>query len=119
MKNPHDIILKPHITERTVALSYGDPLERDESNLQRKYTFLVAPSANKIEIKAAIEAIYNAGRKKGEAIKVESVRTVTMRGKLKKVRTKARQFPVQGYAATRKKAIVTLAKGQMLEDYGV
>ncbi len=114
MKNPHTIIIQPHITERSVSASYGDPQQKDESKLQRKYTFIVARDANKIEIKAAIEAIYNEGKKKDEAITVAEVRTMTVKGK--KRRVGARQ---PGYRPDRKKAIVTLARGQMLEDYGV
>lgn len=119
MKDPHNIILRPHITERTAAMSYGDPLIKDEREIVRKYTFIVAPDANKIEIKKALEEIYNAGKKKGETITVTQVRTVTVHGKLKRVRTRAKAFPSQGHEVTQKKAIITLAKGQMLEDYGV
>ncbi len=52
-RDPHEIIIKPHITERSVALSYGDSRITDETQLVRKYTFLVAEHANKIEIKSA------------------------------------------------------------------
>lgn len=119
MKDPHTIIVRPYITEKSAAMSYGDPRIQNEKDLVRRYTFLVSPESNKIEIKAAVEAIYNEGKKKGDAIAVTSVRTINLPGKVKKVRTKARQFPVAGKTAGRKKAIVTLAKGQMLEDYGV
>jgi len=136
VKNPHDIIVAPHITEKAVALSYGDDKSAllrkkhevakaggakkgekvtvTEEDLKRKYTFIVAVSANKIEIKQAIEAIYNAGRKKGDAISVESVRTIRVLGKKRRRSQKS-----SGYEPDRKKAIVTLAKGQVLEDYGV
>lgn len=114
MKDPHMIIVKPHITERSVAASYGNPLIKNEADVQRKYTFIVAPDANKIEIKRAIEAIYNEGKKKDELISVASVRTVTMKGKKRRVGQRS-----TGYRPDRKKAIVTLAKGQRLEDYGV
>lgn len=117
MKEPHDIIIRPHITERSMKATYGDEHERDENRLVRKYTFIVAMDANKIEIKNAIEAIYNAGKKKGETITVESVRTMTLHGKQKQIRSKTR-YPA-GYRPDRKKAIVTLGRGQMLEDYGV
>lgn len=114
MKDPHLIVIKPHITEKSVALSYGDPRIRDEKDLVRKYTFVVANDANKMEIKQAIEAIYNEGRKKKEElITVESVRTIRVLGK------KRRRGMRTGYAPDRKKAIVTLGRGQMLEDYGV
>lgn len=114
MKNPHDVIVAPHITEKSVAMSYGDPNIKEEKDLVRKYTFVVARSANKIEIKQALEAIYNAGKKKGETISIESVRTVKILGKKRRRSQKS-----AGYEPDRKKAIVTLAKGQMLEDYGV
>jgi large subunit ribosomal protein L23 len=137
VKNPHDIIVAPYITEKSVALSYGDdnsallrkkhelkkagtaPKKGEkvtvtEEDLVRKYTFLVAKSSNKIEIKQAIEAIYNAGKKKGETIDVQSVRTVRVLGKKRR-----RGQRSVGYEPDRKKAIITLAKGQILEDYGV
>ena len=148
MKDPHNIILRPHITERSVSESYGDErgamlrkrnearratlaggekstkkgdkksantaITVEESDLARKYTFIVATSANKIEIKSAIEAIYNAGKKASDQIQVTSVRTIRIPGK------KKRQARVTGgYTPDRKKAVVTLARGQMLEDYGV
>ncbi len=113
MKNPYEIIVRPHITEKAVALSYGDPRIKNEGDLVRKYTFEVATSANKIEIKQAIEAIYNEGKKKDQTINVDSVRTIKVLGK------KRRRGKSVGYEPNRKKAVITLAKGQMLEDYGV
>jgi len=113
VKNPYSIILKPHITEKSVSLSYGDDRIKDESLLVRKYTFLVDPTANKIEIKQALEAIYNNGKKPDEAITVTSVRTIKVLGK------KRRRTRHTGYEPDRKKAVITLGKGQMLEDYGV
>jgi large subunit ribosomal protein L23 len=138
MKDPHEIILRPRITERSVHLSYGDegaarqrllnqaraeskrtnkrvqPDNVSDGDLVRKYTFEVATDANKLEIKAAIEAIYNAGRKKEDSINVSSVRTCKVLGKKRR-----RGQRTSGYEPDRKKAIVTLAQGQMLEDYGV
>lgn len=116
MRDPYSIIIQPHITERSVQLSYGDHRVTDEKKLVRKYTFRVATSANKIEIKQAIEAIYNAGKKKksGDGIEVETVRTINMRGKVK-----SRNMRPVGKKADWKKAIVTLKAGQMLEDFGV
>lgn len=119
MKDPHEVILKPYITERAVSQSYGDPRIREEKNITHKYAFLVTPRANKLEIKEAIEAIYNAGKKKGDWIEVVSVNTATLHGKKKRVRTRTSQMPVSGYRSDRKKAIVTLKKGQIIEDYGV
>jgi len=135
VKNPHTIIIQPHITEKTVALSYGDDkaalarlqneakkaqgkksaeVKVSEEDLVRKYTFIVATDANKIEIKQAVEAIYNEGKKADQAITVTAVRTVKVLGKKRRRGQKS-----TGFEPDRKKAIVTLGKGQMLEDYGV
>ena len=67
----------------------------------RKYLFHVARRANKIEIKKAIEEIYN--------VKVEAINTSVMSGKLKRVRQEL------GYTAPWKKAVVTLKEGQKIE----
>lgn len=114
MKSAYEIIIRPHITEKSVALSYGNP-RLPENEVVRSYTFVVAPTANKLEVKAAIEEIYNAGKKKADDhIKVERVSTVTVKGKSRRVGQRAK-----GQRPDWKKAIVTLAKGQALEDYGV
>ena len=78
MMSPYEIIIAPHLTEKSVALSYGDPNIRDEEKLVRKYTFLVKKDANKIQIKAAIEALYNDGKKKGEGIEAVSYTHLTL-----------------------------------------
>lgn len=65
-----------------------------------KYVFEVAKKANKIEIKKAIEEIYN--------VKVDSVNIMTVPGKRKRVR---RDF---GHTTPWKKAIVTLKEGQSI-----
>jgi large subunit ribosomal protein L23 len=119
VKTPHDIIIAPYITEKSMGMSYGDMRIKDENELVRKYTFLVDADANKIEIKSAIEAIYNAGKKDADKITVEKVHTIRILGKMKRVRTKATAYPKAGRRPDRKKAIITLGKGQMLEDYGV
>jgi len=115
VKDPHLIIIRPHITERTMSLSMGDPKVQEEKDIVRKYTFVVAPDANKIEIKQAIESIYNAGKKRADAaVAVTSVRTIKNKGKSRRV-----SFRFKGKKPDWKKAIITLAPGQMLEDYGV
>lgn len=81
----YDIIIKPILTEKSYS---GIP--------SKKYTFIVARNANKIEIKLAIEEIF------GSDIKVEKVNTSNVRGKLK------RQGRFAGYTAKYKKAIVQL-----------
>ena len=84
MSKAYDIIKKPVLTEK----SYADMAEK-------KYTFEVAVNANKTEIKLAIEEIF-------EGVKVESVNTMRILGKMK------RQGRTQGRTPEVKKAIVTL-----------
>ncbi len=67
----------------------------------RKYLFEVSSSANKIQIKKAIEEIYN--------VKVDCVNTVIVAGKRKRVR---QEF---GYTSDWKKAVVTLKEGHKIE----
>ena len=82
MKN-FDIIIRPIITEQSMA-------QMDEN----KYTFEVAKTSNKSEIKKAIESIFS--------VKVAKVNTMNMRGKVK------RQGMNVGKRPNWKKAIVTL-----------
>ena len=84
MKNIYDIIIRPVITEQSMA-----------DVADKKYVFQVAIDANKTEIKAAVEEIFG--------VKVSKVNTVRMQGKMK--RTGA--YPM-GRRAEYKKAIVTL-----------
>ena len=68
---------------------------------ERKYLFRVADDATKIDVKRAVEEIYK--------VKVGSVNTTQVPGKLKRVRFKT------GYTTGWKKAIVTLQEGQKIE----
>ena len=86
MSKAYDIIKKPVLTEK----SY-------DAMAEKKYTFEVAIGANKTEIKADIEEIF-------EGVKVESVITMRTIGKVK------RQGRTQGRTPEVKKAIVTLKK---------
>ncbi|MDO4730525.1 MAG: 50S ribosomal protein L23 [Clostridia bacterium] len=81
----HDIILKPIITEKSMACMQ-----------MKKYTFKVKKSANKIEIAKAVEEIFK--------VKVAKVNTLNVRGRLR------RQGRTQGYTPSWKKAIVTLTE---------
>ena len=84
MANVYDIIIRPVITERSMA-----------AVADKKYVFEVAPEAGKIEIKNAVEEIFG--------VKVAKVNTIRMQGKVK--RTGA--YPA-GKQAAYKKAVVTL-----------
>ena len=83
--NAYDIILRPVITEQSMA-----------DVAEKKYVFQVAINATKTEIKAAIEEIFG--------VKVTKVNTIRMQGKVK--RTGA--YPA-GKRADYKKAVVTLS----------
>lgn len=83
MRIPHDIIVKPIITERSM-----------EDMNENKYTFVVDKRANKTEIKKALETIFG--------VKVEKVNTMNMLGKMK------RQGIHSGRRPSWKKAIVKL-----------
>ncbi|MNW33802.1 50S ribosomal protein L23 [compost metagenome] len=85
MKDPRDIIKRPIITERTAEMM-GD----------MKYVFEVDIRSNKIEIKQAIEAIFN--------VKVSNVNTLRVPAKPK------RYGRHSGYTSEWKKAFVTLSK---------
>ena len=85
MKAPQDIILRPIITERSMS-----------GVAMQKYTFEVAKNANKIEIGKAVESLF-------PGTKVKAVNTLHVRGR------KKRQGKFEGYTASWKKAIVTLA----------
>ena len=93
---PEDIILKPVLTEKGYdGLQPADPDHKSDRTLYgKKYSFYVAKNANKTQIKIAVEQMFG--------VQVESVNTVTQRGKLK------RQGRSQGYTPTRKKAIIQL-----------
>ena len=86
----YDIVLAPHITEKSTMLS--------ETNA---VVFRVAPSASKPEIKDAIEALFN--------VKVTNVNTMVTKGKTK--RWKGKPYT----RSDEKKAIVTLAEGQSID----
>ena len=83
MNTPYDVILKPVITEKTMTIA-----------AEGKYTFLVAPSADKTEIANAVEKLFE--------VKVVGVNVVNYEGKTKRLRNKP------GKTASFKKAVVTI-----------
>jgi large subunit ribosomal protein L23 len=92
MRDPRDVILRPVVSEK----SYG--LLDDGA-----YTFIVHPDANKIEIREAVEAIFN--------VRVSKVNTHNRKGKRKRNR---RAF-TYGKRADTKRAVVTLAGGDRID----
>lgn len=90
--NPYQIIIRPLITEKNTTMM-----------MFNKYSFEVVREANKPQIKRAVEHIFG--------VTVTSVHTMNVRGKRKR---RGREF---GYARDWKKAIVTLAEGERIEEF--
>jgi large subunit ribosomal protein L23 len=92
MSNPRDIIIRPVVSEKSYALlDVG------------VYTFIVAPNANKLQIRDAVEQIFN--------VRVTNVNTLNRKGKRKRNR---RTFTF-GTRSDTKRAIVTLAAGDKID----
>jgi len=94
-----EIVLRPVVSEKSI----------DESS-RGKYTFQVHPDANKIQIKAAIESLYES-----EKVTVVSVNVLTRQPKTKQRGTKRGR--VTGKVGGWRKAIVTLAPGQKIQFF--
>ena len=93
MRNLRDVIIRPVVTERSTELA-------DDRGA---YTFIVNRDANKIEIKQAVEALFD--------VKVKNVRTANYRGKWRRVGA------AYGKKAAYKKAVVTLIEGERIDVY--
>ena len=85
MKTAQDIIIRPVITEESMA-----------EVAEKKYTFEVAKSATKIDVARAVEQLFG--------VEVAKVNTLTVNGKMR------RYGRFEGYKASWKKAIVTLTE---------
>jgi len=90
MRTSHEIIMNMIRTEKGTNML-----------AENKYLFRVVPSANKIEIKKAVEEIYS--------VKVDSVNVINVRGKKKRVRYR------EGLTSAWKKAVVTLKPDNRIE----
>ncbi|MFT5139235.1 MAG: large subunit ribosomal protein L23 [Lysobacterales bacterium] len=90
----YKVLLAPRVTEKTARLG-------DESN---QYVFRVASDANKTEIRAAVEALFE--------VNVEAVRVVVVKGKSKTFKTRP------GKRSNWKKAYVRVQEGQTLDFLG-
>jgi len=91
MSDPRSVIVKPVVSEKSYGLLDAGV-----------YTFIVAPDANKIEVRQAVESIFG--------VNVVKVNTMNRPGKRKRNRGKA----TYGKRADTKRAIVTLAPGQTI-----
>ena len=92
MKDARDVIIRPVVSEKSYGL-LDDGV----------YTFVVHPSANKAEIRQAVESIFD--------VRVASVNTLNRKGKLKRNRRQA----TYGKRPDTKRALVTLAGGDRIE----
>jgi len=93
ISDPRDILIRPVVSEKSYGLSDIG-----------KYTFIVAPDANKTQIKQAVEAVFR--------VKVTHVNTVNRAGKRKRTR--------YGWGKRRdtKRAIVSVAEGDRIDIFG-
>ena len=92
MKDPRDVIIAPVVSEKSYALLDAG-----------RYTFVVHPSANKTEIKQAVQTIFG--------VKVDSVNTLNRKGKRKRFGLR------YGRRKDTKRAIVTLAEGESIDIF--
>lgn len=92
------IIIKPIFTEKQTEMT---------DKFESRYGFIVVPTANKVQIKNAIEELYN--------VHVERVNTMRYDGKMKSRYTKS--GVVKGKTPSFKKAIVTLKEGDTIDLY--
>ena len=98
-----DILKSPVVTEKSVILKEDSTDEDSGRKAGQVLTFKVDKKATKIDIKGAVEEIFN--------VKVASVRTLQYDGKMK------RRGRIEGRRAAWKKAYVTLRKGEPMVDY--
>jgi large subunit ribosomal protein L23 len=91
--NPRDVLLKPVISEKSYRLA-------DDG----KYTFIVAPDANKTQIRQAVEAVFT--------VKVTGVNTANRPGKRRRTKYGWGKRP------DTKRAIVSLAEGDRIDLFG-
>ena len=101
--DPRDVILKPVISEKSYGLLGHN-----------KYTFVVAPDANKTQIKIAVQQIFG--------VQVDSVNTLNRPGKRKRTRfgygKRKRTRTGWGQRKATKRALVKLAEGDRIEAFG-
>ena len=104
MRAPELIIKRPLLTEKgTLLKETGGNPDADAETAKSQLLFEVAKDANKVEIRHAVEKLWN--------VDVISVRTVIVRGKAKRVGR------FMGKISNWKKAVVTIAPGQNIEFF--
>lgn len=91
--NHHDLIIRPLVTEKTTT----------HKELHNQFSFEVSPRANRIEIKKAVEKIFN--------VRVAAVQTMHVKGKIKQ------RGRIVGKRKDWKKAIVKLMPGERIDFF--
>ena len=91
MRDPRHVLIRPMMTEKSMQ----------QKEALNTVAFRVRPDANKVEIRAAVESVFN--------VKVTAVHTASYEGKLK------RMGRFQGRRSDWKKAVVTLAPGHKID----
>ena len=94
-RDPRDIIVRPVVSEKSYAAF--------DANV---YTFVVASDANKIEIRKAVESIFN--------VRVTNVNTINRKGK----RKRNRRTGTWSSRPDERRAVVSLAEGDRIEIFG-
>jgi large subunit ribosomal protein L23 len=97
--SPAEIVLRPVVSEKSI-----------DQATRRKYTFRVHPDANKIQIKAAVEQLYETDK-----VTVVGVNVLTTKAKVKT--RNSRRGRIEGRVAPWRKAVVTLAVGQKIQFF--
>ena len=98
-----EVLKSPVVTEKSVILKEESTDENSDRVAGQVLTFKVDKKATKIDIKGAVEEIFN--------VKVATVRTIQYDGKMK------RRGRIEGRRPSWKKAYVTLRKGEPMVDY--
>ncbi len=98
-----EVLKSPVVTEKSVILKEESTDENSDRVSGQVLTFRVDKKASKIDIKGAVEEIFN--------VKVAAVRTIQYDGKVKK------RGRIEGRRPGFKKAYVTLRKGEPMVDY--
>lgn len=92
MRDPHNVLIRPVVSEKSYGLMEGNV-----------YVFVVDPSATKIDIRQAVEQVFN--------VRVTNVNTLNRKGKARR----NRRSNTIGHRSDTKRAIVTLAEGDSID----
>jgi large subunit ribosomal protein L23 len=110
-RSPEEILVRPVITEKTSALQFDGTdappkgVDDEERTVRSKYTFEVVPDATKVEVRQAVEEMFD--------VRVTDVKTMNVRGKSRRVRGRWEM----GRRPHWKKAVVTVGEDDVIDLY--